>query len=99
VAVTEEFAMSLIGTLLGYVLTVFLVLLVARMVLDWTTMLPNRPGWTGKARVVTHAATEPIIAPVRRILPPVRFGAVGLDLAFTVVFVVVLILRSVAFGL
>jgi YggT family protein len=99
VAVTEEFAMSLIGTLLGYVLTVFLVVLIARMVLDWTTMLANRPRWTGRARVVTHAATEPIIAPVRRLLPPVRFGAVGLDLAFTVVFVVVLILRSVAFSL
>lgn len=91
--------MSLIGTLLGYVLTLFIVLLVARMVLDWARMLTSGPAWVGRARVLAHAGTEPVLAPVRRRLPPMRAGGLSIDLAFTVVFIVALILRSVAFSL
>ncbi|MDT7725761.1 MAG: YggT family protein [Actinomycetota bacterium] len=91
--------MSLIGTLLGYALTAFLLLLIARMVLDWTRLLANGPQWAGRARRLTYAGTEPVIAPVRRLLPPVRAGGLSLDLAFTVVFVLVVILRSIAFSL
>ncbi|MFE6924438.1 YggT family protein [Nocardia sp. NPDC057663] len=91
--------MSLIGTVVGYALTVFMLLLLARMVLDWVALAGRGPHWVGKARSVTHAATEPVIAPVRRILPPVRMGGLGIDLAFTLVFIAVLILRAVAFSL
>jgi YggT family protein len=91
--------MSLIGTLLGYVLTLFILLLVARMVLDWARMLTSSPAWVGRARQLAHAGTEPVLAPVRRRLPPIRAGGIGIDLAFTAVFVVALILRSVAFSL
>ena len=34
------------------------------------------------------AVTEPVLRPIRRILPPARIGGVGIDLAFLVVFVV-----------
>jgi YggT family protein len=52
-----------------------------------------------RARALTHAGTEPVISPVRRVLPPVRTGGLSIDLAFTAVFVVALILRSIAFSL
>jgi YggT family protein len=91
--------MSLIGTLLGYALTAFILLLVARMVLDWTGVLANGPRWAGQARRLTHAGTEPVIAPVRRVLRPIRTGGVSFDVAFTVVFVVAVILRTIAFSL
>lgn len=42
--------MSLVGTLVGYALTVFLVLLIARMVVDWIDALGNGPQWARKAR-------------------------------------------------
>jgi len=92
--------MGIIGTLLGFVLTVFIVLMIARMVLDWTGLL-SRGGspWVRRARVIAHAGTEPVIAPVRRVLRPVRAGGLSIDLAFTAVFIVALILRGVAFGL
>jgi YggT family protein len=99
VATTEEFVMSLIGTLLGYALTVFVWLLVARMVLDWVGVLANGPWWVSRARALTHAGTEPVISPVRRVLRPVRAGGLSIDLAFTAVFIGVLILRSIAFSL
>ena len=91
--------MSLIGTLLGYALTVFVVLLIARMVLDWTGVLANGPWWMSRVHALTHAGTEPLIAPVRRVLRPIRAGGLSIDLAFTAVFVVALILRSIAFSL
>ena len=91
--------MSLIGTLLGYALTAFVLLLIARLVLDWVGVLANGPWWVGRARALVHAGTEPVILPVRRVLPPVRAGGLSIDLAFTAVFVVVLILRSIAFSL
>lgn len=91
--------MSMLGTLLGYAVTAFIVVMVARMVLDWATMLARIPWWVNRARSLAHAVTEPVIAPVRRVLRPVRAGGVAIDLAFTAVFVLALILRSVAFSL
>ena len=91
--------MSFVGTLLGYALTVFIVLLIARMVLDWAGVVTSGPPWVSRARVLTHAGTEPVLAPVRRVLRPVRAGGFSIDLAFTAVFVVALILRSIAFSL
>jgi len=92
--------MSIIGTLLGFVLTVFIVLLIARMVLDWAGLLSTGAStWVRRARVLAHAGTEPVIAPVRRVLRPVRAGGLSIDLAFTAVFVLALILRGVAFSL
>ncbi|WP_018680837.1 YggT family protein [Actinokineospora enzanensis] len=91
--------MDFIGILVGYALTAFILLLVARMVLDWAAMAGRGPAWVGRARTFTRATTEPAIAPVRRVVPPVRAGGIGIDLAFTIVFVVALVLRSIAFAL
>lgn len=91
--------MSLIGALLGYALTAFVLLLVARLVVDWAGVLANSPRWVNRARQLTHAGTEPVIAPVRRVLRPMRAGGLSIDLAFTAVFISALILRSIAFGL
>jgi YggT family protein len=91
--------MSLIGTLIGYVLTLFILLLIVRLVLDWAGAVAGGPGWVSRARALTHAGTEPVIAPVRRVLRPVRAGGLSIDLAFTAVFVGALILRWIAFSL
>jgi YggT family protein len=91
--------MSAIGTVLGFVLTLFVLLMVARMILDWVGVLGSSPPWVRRARGLTHAGTEPVIAPVRRVLRPIRTGGVSFDLAFTAVFIVAIILRQVAFSL
>jgi YggT family protein len=92
-------------------LTVFIVLLIARMVLDWVGILSSRSDprtrlsrgprsqWVGRAHTLAYAGTEPVIAPVRRVLPPVRAGGLSIDLSFTAVFIVALILRSIAYSL
>jgi YggT family protein len=87
------------GTLVGIILTLFVLLMIARMILDWVGVLGTSPPWTRRARALTHAGTEPVIAPVRRLIRPVRTGGLSIDLAFTVVFLAAIILRQVAFAL
>ena len=93
--------MSVIGSVLGLLLLLFELVLIVRVVVDWVVVLSPgaEPGWRRQAVRITHGATEPVLAPVRRVLPPIRAGGIGIDLAFIVVFVVVLILRSLVVGL
>jgi len=91
--------MSLIGALAGFALTAFILVLIARMLLDWGGVVARGPAWATRARTLTHAWTEPVLEPVRRRVRPVRAGGISFDLAFTLVFVAALILRSIAFSL
>jgi YggT family protein len=88
--------MSAVGALLGTVLLLAVLVLLARVVLDWVGVLaPSAgPGLT-RARAAVHRLTEPVIAPVRRVVPPLRVGGLSIDLAFTIVFVAVIVLRAV----
>ena len=87
----------MIASLLGFVLVLFQLVLIARMIVDWVGVLSPSTGGAGlyQARRITHGITEPVIAPVRRVLNPVRVGSVSLDLAFIAVFIGVIILRTV----
>jgi YggT family protein len=86
-----------IADLLGIVLVLFQLVLVARIVVDWVGVLSPATGGAGiyRARRVIHGITEPVIAPVRRVLKPVRVGSVSIDLAFAAVFLAVILLRTV----
>jgi len=83
--------------LVSFLLLLLQVLLIARAVLDWSVAIagPSMPG-SFRSRLTrgVHAVTEPILAPVRRVLPPLRFGNVGIDLSFIVVFLAIVIIRS-----
>jgi YggT family protein len=92
--------MSAVGALLGLGLLIFELILIARVLLDWVGVLaPGGAVGLVRFRGWTHAVTEPVIAPVRRVLPPVRLGPVAIDLAFTVVFLAVIVLRAVVLAL
>lgn len=74
------------GVLIYYVLTAFIVLLIARAVLSWFPVRYGSPLQSvsrGLERV-----TEPVLAPVRRVIPPVRMGGTALDLSFLLVVIV-----------
>jgi YggT family protein len=51
-----------------------------------------------KVEKVLSSICEPVLRPVRRLIPPVRVGGVGLDLSVMIVFVVILVLVSVIQG-
>lgn len=87
----------MIASLIGLVLVLFQVVLLARVIVDWIDVAGYGRGGTalGTAQRITHGITEPVVAPVRRRVQPIRMGAVGLDLAVLIVFVAVLLLRLV----
>jgi YggT family protein len=92
--------MSAVGALLGTVLLLFELVLVARMVVDWVGVLaPGGSTSLVRVRRVLHRLTEPVLGPARRVLPPLRIGSFSLDLAFTAVFIAVLVLRGLVAAL
>jgi YggT family protein len=72
--------------ILAYLVEAYVVVLIARALLSW---LPARPG-TVLDRVVRtlDLVTEPVLRPIRRVLPPIRAGGMGIDLSIIVVVVV-----------
>jgi YggT family protein len=93
----EEYAVTIVGSTLGALLGIAQLVLLARVVLDWATLLAGPPAYDSvraKATQAVHAITEPVLAPVRRLIPPLRVGSVGIDLAFVIVFILVSVVRS-----
>lgn len=76
-------------------LTIFIVLLVVRMVLTWFPLDPD--GMMATIAGFLFVITDPILAPIRRVLPPVRIGSAALDLSPLVVLIGVQIIQ-VAIG-
>ncbi len=68
----------------------YLLLLLARIVLSWFP--PSGPGVMESIRRFLFAVTEPVLGPVRRLLPPLRVGGMGLDLSPLIVFLVLQII-------
>ena len=79
--------MDAVRWLLYYVVLVFFLLLLVRLVLDWVQFFARAWRPTGVALVVaeaTYTVTDPPLKALRRVLPPVGFGSIRLDLAFFV---------------
>jgi YggT family protein len=77
--------------LLLVLLQLFLLALLARIVLSW---FPATGGALDSVQRVLFRITEPVLGPIRAILPPVRIGAMGLDLSPIIVFIVLQLLIS-----
>jgi YggT family protein len=72
---------------------VYLILMFGRVILSW---FPIAPG-TAMASVFSllYAVTEPILGPIRRVIPPMGVGGMGLDLSPIIVFFALTIVRSI----
>jgi YggT family protein len=84
---------------LFYVLTIYLVILIGRMIFGWVQVFARDWRPTGILLVLAEAiftVTDPPLKFLRRFIPPLRLGMVAMDLSFMVLFIVVLILLEVA---
>jgi YggT family protein len=73
-------------------LYVYTVILLVRILSSW---FPTPV--SGAFRTIldfAYAVTEPVLRPLRRIIPPVRLGAAALDLSPIIVFVVINVLLA-----
>lgn len=90
--------MELAGEIIAFVLWICLILLIARIVLDWVQMLARSWQPRGVLLVlceVIYTFTDPPLRAIRRVLPPLRLGMVALDLSPLVLFVLIYILQRV----
>ena len=91
--------MQYLREVLTYVLTIYLVILVGRMIFGWVQVFAREWRPTGVLLVLGEAiftVTDPPLKFLRRFIPPLRIGMVAMDLSFMVLFIVVLILLEVA---
>ena len=80
-------------------LSIYLVLLIGRMVLSWIQVYARDWHPKGILLVVAegvYSATDPPLRFLRRYIPTVRLGSVALDLSFMLLFLVVYVLWQVA---
>ena len=85
----------MIGLVLA-LLQLFLLALLARIILSW---FPATGGALDSVQRVLFSITEPVLAPVRAILPPVRLGGMALDLSPIVVFILLQLLIGFLAGI
>ena len=87
--------MNIVKDVLYYVLWIYLLFLIARLILSWIQVFSRSWHPTGVVLVIAEVvftATDPPLRFLRRYIPTVRLGTVALDLSFMVLFLVILIL-------
>ena len=72
---------------------VFIAALIIRIILEWVQVPSMHP--VGRLRSSLAAVTDPVLMPLRRVIPSIRLGAVALDVSIIVLLVGLRILQSV----
>jgi YggT family protein len=82
----------IVRELVCWALQIYWFVLLLHVIFSWVPRPPEPivPFVLGVRRLV-----EPLAAPLRRMIPPLRIGGVGLDLSIIVLFVGLFILRSI----
>ena len=90
--------MNIVRDIFFYALSVYLVLLIGRMIFSWIQYYARSWSPSGILLVVAegvYSATDPPLRFLRRYIPTVRLGSVALDLSFMLLFLVVYVLWQV----
>lgn len=79
-------------SVLCWVLQAYLLVLFAHVILSW---VPRPPEPLRPVVVGVRALTEPVLSPLRRVVPPVQLGGAALDLSILIVFFALILLQGV----
>lgn len=71
---------------------IFSIVLIARILLEWLNLPYDHP--VTRFRSALRVVTDPILKPLRRVIPPIRTGSIAIDLSPLVVFVALGILAA-----
>lgn len=90
--------MHVVAIVVGYLLNLYVLVLLARAVIGWVMVLkpswrPHGPGLVAVEGV--FAVTDPPVRLFGRLVKPVRMGPVALDFGFLLTFVAVLIAQYI----
>jgi YggT family protein len=75
-----------IARILAYVVEAFVVVLIVRALLSWFPVRSGSP--LIPINRALAVVTEPVLRPIRKILPPLRAGGMAIDLSILVVILV-----------
>ncbi len=92
----------IIFPIIGYLLELYLLVLIARLIFDWVMVFARdfRPrGVLAAFLEVIYSLTDPPLRALRRVIPPLRLGSVAIDLGFIILFIAVQVLAGVFFRL
>jgi YggT family protein len=90
--------MNAVREVLGFVVFLYFLVLIGRVVFDWIRIFAKEWRPRGAALLVAepvYTLTEPPLRALRKVIPPLRLGGVSLDLSFMVLFFIVYILLIV----
>jgi YggT family protein len=88
-------AVTVVKIVLTYVLWIYLLLLIGRLIFDMLQAYSRSWSPSGVLAIVAeiiYTATDPPLKFLRRYIRPVRLGSVALDLSYTLLFFVVIVL-------
>lgn len=89
---------SVVASIVHLLLLLYLLVLFARLILDYIPMFNRewRPKGAGLvAAELVYTVTDPPVRVFRRIIPPLRIGSVSLDFGFSITILIVLILMNI----
>ena len=88
--------MTLFWSVVAFVLYIYLLLIIARVVIEITRQFARSWRPAGVAAVcleLVYTSTDPPIKLFRRLIKPVRIGSVSLDLSVMVLLIAIILLR------
>lgn len=94
--------MALFFDLVAYVLYLYILVILARFVVEATRQFARswRPAGVAAVGVeLVYVATDPPVRALRRLIPPVRLGGISLDLSILILLLAILALQRVALTL
>ena len=94
--------MGMLALIAYWALQIYFYALIGRLILD--LLISLRPGFRPKGLFlpvseIIFTVTDPPLKFLRRFIKPVRFGAISLDFAWTLLVLVVILLRNLALRL
>ncbi len=83
----------MVASIICYALTLYLIAIFGRILLSWFPLDPN--GFWATAAGFLYLITDPVLGPLRRVIPSVRIGAVALDLSPIIAIIGIRILSGI----
>ena len=90
--------MTAVRSLLHLIVWLYLMVVFGRLVLDWVRMFAREWRPSGPMLVIAEAVytlTDPPLNALRKVIPPLRLGAMSLDLGFLVLVLALYVLLAI----
>lgn len=89
--------MNPVLSFIGFLIWIFFLAMIGRLIFDWIQVFSR--DWRPRGVVLLavegiYSVTDPPLKALRRVIPPLRIGGISLDLAFMLLFFIVVILLS-----